>query len=196
MYQNFGDLGVSVRGTCPPNLSPAPCSSPLPRSASLATFPYSSVPGVGPLPMLDYVNEYQQKTNTNKKLESIEDMKRFMQEMPEFRRLGGNVSKHVSLMAHLSRLVDDEVLLEVSEVEQELAAVEDHSAAIQVRDRAYPSIASSAGSAHLGARAHACGARRCRMCTASWTIPRCRSTTRSASFSSTRFGTSLSAPLV
>ena len=52
MYQNFGDLGVSVRGTCPPNLSPAPCSSPLPRSASLTTFPYSSIPGVGPLCLL------------------------------------------------------------------------------------------------------------------------------------------------
>jgi vacuolar protein sorting-associated protein 45 len=79
------------------------------------------------------VNEYQRKANTNKKMESIEDMKRFMQEFPEFRKMGGNVSKHVMLVSHLSRLVDDQLLLEVSEVEQELAAVEDHPTAIQVR---------------------------------------------------------------
>lgn len=48
-------------------------------------------------------------------------MKRFVEEYPEFRKLGGNVSKHVALVGELSRLVDRDRLLEVGEVEQGLA---------------------------------------------------------------------------
>lgn len=48
-------------------------------------------------------------------------MKRFVEEYPEFRRLGGNVSKHVALVGELSRLVDRDKLLEIGEVEQGLA---------------------------------------------------------------------------
>jgi len=48
-------------------------------------------------------------------------MKRFVEEYPEFRKLGGNVSKHVALVGELSRLVDRDKLLELGEVEQGLA---------------------------------------------------------------------------
>ena len=48
-------------------------------------------------------------------------MKRFVEEFPEFRKLGGNVSKHVALVGELSRLVERDKLLEVGEVEQGLA---------------------------------------------------------------------------
>lgn len=48
-------------------------------------------------------------------------MKRFVEEYPEFRKLGGNVSKHVALVGELSRLVDRDKLLEIGEVEQGLA---------------------------------------------------------------------------
>lgn len=48
-------------------------------------------------------------------------MKRFIEEYPEFRKLGGNVSKHVALVGELSRLVGLNKLLEVGEVEQGLA---------------------------------------------------------------------------
>lgn len=48
-------------------------------------------------------------------------MKRFIEEYPEFRKLGGNVSKHVALVGELSRLVDKRKLLEVGEIEQGLA---------------------------------------------------------------------------
>ena len=48
-------------------------------------------------------------------------MKRFVEEYPEFRKLGGNVSKHVALVGELSRLVAQAKLLEVGEVEQGLA---------------------------------------------------------------------------
>src|ERR1700742_2973265 len=52
---------------------------------------------------------------------SISDMKRFVEEYPEFRKLGGNVSKHVALVGELSRLVGRDKLLELGEVEQGLA---------------------------------------------------------------------------
>ncbi len=48
-------------------------------------------------------------------------MKRFIEEYPEFKKLGGNVSKHVALVGELSRLVGRDKLLEVGEIEQGLA---------------------------------------------------------------------------
>ena len=49
-------------------------------------------------------------------------MKRFVEEYPEFQKLGGNVSKHVALVGELSRLVERDSLMEVGEVEQGLAS--------------------------------------------------------------------------
>ncbi|KAI2630609.1 Sec1-like protein [Hypoxylon sp. NC1633] len=76
----------------------------------------------------DYVEQYQSKTKNNANIESIMDMKRFIEEYPEFRKLSGNVSKHVTLVSELSRRVGAENLLEVSEVEQSLACNDNHAA--------------------------------------------------------------------
>ncbi|KAK4169211.1 Sec1-like protein [Cladorrhinum sp. PSN259] len=76
----------------------------------------------------DYVEQYQSKTKNNADIESITDMKRFIEEYPEFRKLSGNVSKHVTLVSELSRRVRDERLLEVSELEQSLACNDNHAA--------------------------------------------------------------------
>lgn len=81
----------------------------------------------------DYVDQYQTKTKSNMNIESIADMKRFVEEYPEFRRLSGNVSKHVTLVGELSRRVDKDNLLEVSELEQSLACNENHAADLKVR---------------------------------------------------------------
>ncbi|KAI0395367.1 Sec1-like protein [Xylariaceae sp. FL0594] len=75
----------------------------------------------------DYVEQYQSKTKNNANIESIADMKRFIEEYPEFRQLSGNVSKHVTLVSELSRKVGAENLLEVSEVEQSLACNDNHA---------------------------------------------------------------------
>ena len=75
----------------------------------------------------NYVVEYQSKHNSTAKIESISDMKKFVEEYPEFRKLSGNVTKHVTLVGELSRLVDKDVLLEVGELEQSLACVENHA---------------------------------------------------------------------
>ena len=71
----------------------------------------------------DYVQEYQNRSASQapSSINSISDMKRFVEEYPEFRKLGGNVSKHVALVGELSRLVGRDKLLEVGEVEQGLA---------------------------------------------------------------------------
>lgn len=55
-------------------------------------------------------------------MNSISDMKKFVEDYPEFRKLGGNVSKHVALVGELSRLVEKYKLLELGEVEQGLAS--------------------------------------------------------------------------
>ncbi|KAG5916657.1 hypothetical protein E4U42_007559 [Claviceps africana] len=75
----------------------------------------------------DYVEQYQSKTKNNANIESISDMKRFIEEYPEFRKLSSNVSKHVTLISELSRKIAAESLLEVSEVEQSLACNDNHS---------------------------------------------------------------------
>ncbi|CAL5868895.1 uncharacterized protein PFLUO_LOCUS3122 [Penicillium psychrofluorescens] len=75
----------------------------------------------------EYVEQYQNKTQSTMNIESISDMKRFVEDYPEFRKLSGNVSKHVTLVGELSRRVGEETLLDVSELEQSLACNENHS---------------------------------------------------------------------
>jgi tRNA uridine 5-carboxymethylaminomethyl modification enzyme len=81
----------------------------------------------------EYVEQYQSKTKNNADIESINDMKRFIEEYPEFRKLSGNVSKHVTLVSELSRRVGSENLLEVSELEQSLACNDNHNNDLKVR---------------------------------------------------------------
>lgn len=68
--------------------------------------------------MKSYVDAYQTQSSTSKVIETVADMKRFVESYPEFRKLGGNVSKHVAVVGELSRLVARDKLLEVSEAEQ------------------------------------------------------------------------------
>ena len=80
----------------------------------------------------EYVDQYQSKTKSNASIESIEDMKRFVEDFPEFRKLAGNVSKHVALVGELSRRVGSDNLLDVSELEQSLACNDNHAADLKV----------------------------------------------------------------
>jgi hypothetical protein len=68
-----------------------------------------------------YVDNYQEKHNSTKEINSITDMKRFVEEYPEFKKLAGNVSKHVTLVGELSKLVNEFKLLDYGELEQSLA---------------------------------------------------------------------------
>eukprot|EP00197_Chlamydomonas_leiostraca_P009713 CAMPEP_0202866444 /NCGR_PEP_ID=MMETSP1391-20130828/7558_1 /ASSEMBLY_ACC=CAM_ASM_000867 /TAXON_ID=1034604 /ORGANISM="Chlamydomonas leiostraca, Strain SAG 11-49" /LENGTH=607 /DNA_ID=CAMNT_0049546387 /DNA_START=64 /DNA_END=1887 /DNA_ORIENTATION=+ len=67
------------------------------------------------------MEQYQSTEAKHRNVESLEDMRRFMMEHMDFQRLQGNVIKHVNLMSELSETVSKRSLLEVSEMEQELA---------------------------------------------------------------------------
>ncbi|XP_060676539.1 vacuolar protein sorting-associated protein 45 [Hemiscyllium ocellatum] len=73
----------------------------------------------------------KKKPKGQQKLESIADMKAFVENYPQFKKMSGTVSKHVTVVGELSRLVNEHQLMEVSEVEQELACQNDHSSALQ-----------------------------------------------------------------
>jgi len=75
----------------------------------------------------EYVDQYAAKRQGGTQMESIADMKRFVEEYPEFRKLSSNVTKHITLVGELSRRVGEENLLDVSELEQSLACNDNHS---------------------------------------------------------------------
>ncbi|KAL1964234.1 hypothetical protein VTN77DRAFT_7192 [Rasamsonia byssochlamydoides] len=86
----------------------------------------------------EYVEQYQVKTKSNMSIESIADMKRFVEDYPEFRKLSGNVSKHVTLVSELSRRVGEDNLLDVSELEQSLACNDNHASDLRALQRIIP----------------------------------------------------------
>lgn len=69
----------------------------------------------------DVVASLKAHTKSQHKVETMDDMKRFIDEYPETRRYASNVHNHVFLMSELSRLVTEHSLITISECEQELA---------------------------------------------------------------------------
>ena len=79
----------------------------------------------------ELMEEFQAKTRSQQKVDSIEDMKAFVENYPQFKKMSGTVSKHVSVVGELSRIVSSKNLLEISECEQDIACQHDHSSAMQ-----------------------------------------------------------------
>ncbi|KAJ1350131.1 hypothetical protein KIN20_005852 [Parelaphostrongylus tenuis] len=77
------------------------------------------------------MNEFQQKSQIHRNLESIADMKNFVEEYPQFKKISGTVSKHVTLVGELSKIIANQNLLEISEVEQSIVAEGDHSRCLE-----------------------------------------------------------------
>lgn len=67
------------------------------------------------------VDEFKVKAKSNQNIQSVQDMVKFVENYPEYRNQHGNVSKHVTMMTELSRIVDERQLMAVSQTEQELA---------------------------------------------------------------------------
>ncbi|XP_062101731.1 vacuolar protein sorting-associated protein 45 homolog [Humulus lupulus] len=67
------------------------------------------------------VDEFQQVSKSNQNIQTIEDMAKFVDNYPEYRKMHGNVSKHVTLVTEMSRIVEERKLMLVSQTEQELA---------------------------------------------------------------------------
>lgn len=66
-------------------------------------------------------NFQDKKGNMGGKLDSISDIKDFITEYPEFKKMSGTVSKHVALVTELSKEVTANDLCKVSELEQNIA---------------------------------------------------------------------------
>ncbi|CEP24137.1 unnamed protein product [Cyberlindnera jadinii] len=79
----------------------------------------------------DYVSQYKSKTKSSKDINSIEDMKKFIEEFPEFKKLSGNVSKHMTLASELDRRINRGRLWEVSELEQNMSCHDQHNSDLQ-----------------------------------------------------------------
>jgi vacuolar protein sorting-associated protein 45 len=75
----------------------------------------------------ELLDEYQKNAKMNENIASLEDMQAFMERYPAFRSHALNVSKHVALMGELARLTDVYHLLDISQLEQEIACSSDHS---------------------------------------------------------------------
>jgi vacuolar protein sorting-associated protein 45 len=78
----------------------------------------------------DLVDQYKEKMQINQNITSIEDMKNFVEQYPEFKKLSGNVSKHVKIVEELQRYIQRRQLLTVSELEQELSSHHGHADAL------------------------------------------------------------------
>lgn len=75
----------------------------------------------------EYVDLYrsQTKNKSSDSLQSIEDIKMFIEKYPEFRRLSGNVSKHMAIVSELDRQLKELKVWTISELEQNLAVHKD-----------------------------------------------------------------------
>eukprot|EP01018_Ginkgo_biloba_P006930 Gb_21146 [translate_table: standard] len=67
------------------------------------------------------VDDFQQKAKSNQNIQTLEDMAKFVDNYPEYRKMQGNVSKHVTMVTEMSRIVDERKLMSLSHTEQELA---------------------------------------------------------------------------
>mmetsp|Transcript_5335 Transcript_5335/g.13525 ORF Transcript_5335/g.13525 Transcript_5335/m.13525 type:complete len:607 (+) Transcript_5335:274-2094(+) len=64
----------------------------------------------------------------NVTFKTIGEMQKFVEKYPQMNKMKDNVSKHVNLLQCLSKVVDRKDLMQVSELEQQLACVQDHKA--------------------------------------------------------------------
>ncbi|XP_057449525.1 vacuolar protein sorting-associated protein 45 homolog [Lotus japonicus] len=67
------------------------------------------------------VDEFQLVAKSNQNIQTVEDMAKFVDNYPEYRKMHGNVTKHVTLVTEMSKIVEERKLMQVSQTEQELA---------------------------------------------------------------------------
>ncbi|KAM3955765.1 vacuolar protein sorting 45 [Aphomia sociella] len=81
--------------------------------------------------MKSLMDEFQKKAKSHQKVESIADMKNFVETYPLFKKMSGTVTKHVTVVGELSAAVNRHHLMDVSELEQEISCQSDHSKHLQ-----------------------------------------------------------------
>ena len=75
-----------------------------------------------------YVDHCKSVMNIDRSTATIEEVKQFMQKLPQTKSLTGFVTKHATVVSHLSNIIKERHLLEVSELEQNMVVEVDQSA--------------------------------------------------------------------
>lgn len=78
------------------------------------------------------MDDFQKKVNDQKKIESINDMKNFIETYPQFKKMSGTVSKHLMVVSELSNQITKNQQFLISELEQEISCRADHSTQLKV----------------------------------------------------------------
>uniref|UniRef100_A0A8C9GSZ0 Vacuolar protein sorting-associated protein 45 n=1 Tax=Piliocolobus tephrosceles TaxID=591936 RepID=A0A8C9GSZ0_9PRIM len=68
----------------------------------------------------NYVNYYQEETAKKSKIESIDDIEKFIELFPNYKKLSNNVTKHVNILHSLSTILEKRQLFMISEIEQDI----------------------------------------------------------------------------
>ncbi|GMF00815.1 unnamed protein product [Ambrosiozyma monospora] len=74
-----------------------------------------------------FVETYKAKTKTNSNINTIQDMKYFLENYPEFKKISLNLSKHMMLSSEIDRHINEQRLWEIGEFEQAMASTSDNS---------------------------------------------------------------------
>lgn len=75
----------------------------------------------------NYVDDYKIKTKTNSNISSIKDMKFFLENYPEFKKMSLNLSKHMLLTSEIDKQINLQRIWETSEFEQNMCSNSDTS---------------------------------------------------------------------
>lgn len=70
----------------------------------------------------DFIDEMSLARQKTIKIESLDDMQRALDALPELKKMSGNVQKHVTLTTEISRLIGERLIMDVSKVEQEISS--------------------------------------------------------------------------
>lgn len=129
MYENFGDIGMNIKRMVDDFQQVAKSNQNIQTVGTNIAFL-----------KLCYGKTFMSQTLELMTLTPIiyecvnftEDMARFVDNYPEYRKMQGNVSKHVTLVTEMSKLVEARKLMTVSQTEQDLACNGGQGAAYEV----------------------------------------------------------------
>jgi len=82
-----------------------------------------------------FLEELQNKSTNQAKIDSIEDMKKFIENYPSFRKMSTKVSQHVLIISEMSKIINANKLLRVSECEQNIVGhqvIDNHNSCVQM----------------------------------------------------------------
>lgn len=84
------------------------------------------------LAIKELMEDFQAKAKSNQAVKTIQDMKSFIENYPMFKKMSGTVATHVNVVQELSTMMEKHGLMDVSELEQEIVSLDNHSQQLQV----------------------------------------------------------------